>query len=357
MAKKHAEPFRIYKRGDTYHAYISYIATNGQRFIFRGTTKQILPENATQFCLAYIREIEEKIKLKHGHNETEITFEQAGILFFENVGRYHQNAKGTYEKINQLKPFFNKFLSEIDHQDLMDYVAHFRDIGRKPSTINRNLTVLSSIINFCKDRNYHTPDIKISLYKQKEPAENIKYLENWKIAEKIISRAAPHLKPIIYTALYTGMRKSNILGLKWADLDFTNDLINIHVKDKNKIGGKNLSIPMIPQLKGILLNQPRINEFVFNYKNHPITQIDGAWHNIFYKRKDQRNFTKELKDESLPYITFHTLRHTAATWILKATGNLRITQEILGHANIKTTLKYAHVLDAEKRKALISTFE
>lgn len=356
MAKKHTEPFRLYKRGEIYYAYISYIATNGQRYIFRGTTKQILPEKATLFCLAYIREIEEKIKLKHGNHETEITFEQAGILFYENVGKYHQNAKGTYEKINQLKPFFDKILSDIDNQDLMNYVAHFRDLGRKPSTINRNLTVLSSIINFCYERNYHTPNIKISLYKQKEPAENIKYLENWEIAQKIIDRASSHLKPIIYTALYTGMRKSNILGLKWENLDFTSDLINIHVKDKNKIGGKNLSIPMIPQLKEILTKQPRINEYVFNFRGHPITQIEGAWRNIFYKRKDQRNFTKDLKDKDLPYITFHTLRHTAATWILKKTGNLRITQEILGHANIKTTLKYAHVLDSEKRKALSETF-
>ena len=357
MAKKHSIPFRLYKRGETYYAYISYIATNGQRYIFRGTTKQVLSERATQFCLDYIREVEEKAKLTNGHNEVDITFEQAGILFFENVGKYHQNAKGTYEKINQLKPFFNKALSEITHQDLMEYVAHFRDLGRKPSTINRNLTVLSSIINFCHDRNYRTPNIKISLYKQKEPAENIKYLENWEVAQKIIDRASPHLKPIIYTALYTGMRKSNILGLKWDNLDFTNDLINIHVKDKNVIGGKNLSIPMIPQLKEILLKQPKINEFVFNYKEHPLKQIEGAWRNIFYKRKDEHTFTKELKDKDLPYITFHTLRHTAATWILKKTGNLRITQEILGHANIKTTLKYAHVLDSEKRKALAETFK
>jgi integrase len=114
---------------------------------------------------------------------------------------------------------------------------------------------------------------------------------------------------------------------------------------------------MIAQLKKILKRQPKINEYVFNYKGHPIKQIDGAWHNIFYRRKDQRNFSKILKDVSLPYITFHTLRHTAATWILKATGNLRVTQEILGHANIKTTLKYAHILDEEKRKALEKVYD
>ncbi len=356
MAKQHTIPFKLYKRGEIYHAYISYIASNGERYQSRITTRQILPEKATQFCLKYIEEIENSIKLKHGKNEVEISCEDAFVLFYENIGKYHQNAKETLLKLNKLSEYFQGNLSDLSPQDLLNYVSIYRKNNRKPSTINRNLTVLSSVINFCKQQNYHTPDVIIAKYKQKEPAENIKYLENWEIAQKIIDRAAPHLKPIICTALYTGMRKGNILSLKWENLDFTSDKINIKVKDKNKIGGKNQSLPMLPQLKEILISQPKINEYVFNFRNHPITTIDGAWHNIFYKRKDQRNFTKELKDPTLPYITFHTLRHTAATWILKKTGNLRIVQKIMGHANIKTTLHYAHVLDDEIRQALIKSF-
>jgi len=87
-----------------------------------------------------------------------------------------------------------------------------------------------------------------------------------------------------------------------------------------------------------------------------IKSIKTAWLNIFYKRKDRKSFSKELKDVTLPYTNFHTLRHTAATWILRKTNNLRITKEILGHSNINTTLKYAHILDDEKRKALDSVF-
>lgn len=357
MAKQHSIPFRLYKRGETYHAYISYVASNGQRYNTRISTKQILPEKATQFCLEYIKEIENSIKLKYGKNEVEISFEQASILFFENVGKFHQNAKGTLEKLKQLKPFFDKPISEIDNQDLLNYVSHFRNLGRKPSTINRNLNVLSSLLNFCKSQNYNVSNVKIAQYKQREPDENIKYFENIEVVEKIISRASPHLKPIIYTALYTGMRKSNILGLKWENIDFTSNTINIKVKDRTKIGGRNLSIPMIPKLKAILENQPKINEYVFNHKEHPIHQISSAWKTIFFKRKPNKAHSKILKDPELPYQVFNTLRHTSATWILRETGNLRIVQQILGHKNIKTTLKYAHVLDAEKRQALIDVFK
>jgi integrase len=261
------------------------------------------------------------------------------------------------EKLRQLRPFFNKTLSDIDNQDLLNYVAHFRNLGRKPSTINRNLNVLSSVINFCKSQNYNVPDVKIAQYKQRETDENIKYFENIEVIEKIVSRASPHLKPIIYTALYTGMRKSNILGLKWENINFTTDTITIKVKDRTKDGGRNLSIPIDQKLRYILLAQPRVNEYVFNHKGRPIQQITSSWKTIFFKRKKDKSHSKELKDPSLPYQVFNTLRHTSATWILRETGNLRIAQQVLGHKNIKTTLKYAHVLDAEKRQALVNVFK
>jgi integrase len=153
------------------------------------------------------------------------------------------------------------------------------------------------------------------------------------------------------------MRLGNILTLKWENLDFISNTINIKVKDRTKDGGKNLSIPMIPQLSEILQSQPHISDYVFNFNGKPIKSIMTAWRNIFYCRDANGVFTKKLKDESLPYVNFHTLRHTAATWILQKTNNLRITKEILGHANINTTLKYAHVLDEEKRNALTSVFK
>ena len=144
----------------------------------RISTHQIFPEKAAQYCLDYIEQIEKQIKLNTGHNEVEISCEEAFVLFFENIGKYHQNAKDTLLKLNTLLKYFNKKLSEITPQDIANYIQIYRNQGKKPSTINRNLTVLSSVINFCRDRNYHTPDVIIAKFKQKEPAENIKYLSD-----------------------------------------------------------------------------------------------------------------------------------------------------------------------------------
>lgn len=349
MAKSHTIPFRLYKRDKSpyYYAYISFVASNGERINFRGSTGEILSEKASEWCIKYITSINRRIKL--GNNEeVEISTEQACIEFYENKAKYYNSAKDTFGKLQILLKFFShKSIAQISDADIMAFIRYYKENNRSNGTINRYLATLGAVLTYAADRGYTSPKIKISKYKQKEKAENIKYLKSWAEAQRIIDRAAPHLKPIIYVALYTGMRLGNILNLKWENIDFTNKSINITVKDKTKDGGKNLSIPMVEPCVQVLHNLPKDSEYVFTYKGKKINKIETAWQSIFYYPH-----TKILRDESLPYINFHTLRHTAGTWILKTCGNLKITQQILGHSDIKTTLKYAHVLDEQKREAL-----
>ena len=351
MAKQHNVPFRLYKRGEVYHAYISFIAADGARINTRKSTGQIFPEKAAQWCLKYIEELNTKVKLATG-DKVDISAEKAFAIFFENQARFYNSADDTFRKLNILLPYFNKTLSHITDADILAFIKDYQNKGRTNGTINRYLFVLSAVIHYIADRGYNTPKIRISRYKLKEKAENIKYLPDWETAKKIIDAAPTHIKPIIYTALYTGMRLGNILNLKWENIDFINRTINIMVKDRTKDGGKNLSVPMIDKLADILTMQPHCCEYVFTYKGQRIRKIETAWHNVFYKPH-----TKELKNPDFKYINFHTLRHTAGTWILKQTGNLKITQQILGHSDIKTTLKYAHVLDEEKRSALEEVYK
>lgn len=272
------------------------------------------------------------------------------------------------------------YLHEIDKQILSNFVALRRQTV-KNGTINRELSIISAIKNLA-DEFWEVKTNKANPLKFKlaEPAENIKYLKDWDIAQAIIDKAPTHLKPIIYTALYTGFRRGNILSLQWEQIDFQNDTITVKVKDKNTVGGKNLTIPMIKQLKDVLQAIPRENKYVFNYKGMPITDIKRSWRSIFYKfvevnlqdiqKDDVIEYRKRIRDgkevlvpykqvlidPALPYTNFHTLRHTAMTWIVKSTGDIRVAQKIAGHADIKTTVKYAHVLDEQKRSALEKTF-
>lgn len=382
MAKRHAEPYRLFKRGDIYHAYISLVLETGERIQFRETTGAVSEQKAVEYCLKRIGQIQKKAHLQASGELPILTIDEAFARFFLERGQYQTLPKQKLTRLENLKRDLGvTYLHEITETVVNSLVAKYRQT-LKNSTINRYLALLSVIINVAEyEWRVKTYRLQINRFKLKEPAENIKFLKNKDVAKKIIDNAAKHLKPIIYTALYTGLRPNNIRNLKWENIDFANNQITVKIKDRNKDGGKNHTIPMIDKLKNIIEEQPKINEYVFNYHGKPIKSVSRSWHSIFYKFVPADNITPDdvvehrliknkktgkfekiaykrvLKDPTLPYTDFYTLRHTAATWILKETNNLRITQQILGHADIKTTLKYAHVLDEEKRNALNSVFE
>lgn len=375
MASKSRIPYRLYKRGEIYHAYYSFVCENGQRIQLRETTGFTSLEQAERHCIQRVAELQKKSSQQASGELPGITLDEAfGRYFFER-GQYQSLPQQIATRLNNLKKDLQiSYLHEITEPILNNIIVKYKKTLSN-STINRYLALLSVVINLAADEwKVRTSHIKISKFKLKEPAENIKFLKDWSVAQKIINNAAEHLKPIIYTALYTGLREGNILRLEWDNIDFSNNTITVKVKDRMKSGGKNHTIPIIPQLRTILESQPRICKYVFTFNKRPIKSISRSWHSIFYKyvpvskpgpedvienRKTAKGiitYKRVLRDPSLPYVNFHTLRHTAATWILKKTNNLRITKEILGHSDIKTTLKYAHVLDEEKRNALNAVF-
>lgn len=342
MAKKHTDPYRLYKRGEIYYAYISFTRKDGQQFYYRGTTGTSNRAEAERWVIEKINLFYQTTPNKNEPLRT--TFNDACVIFYERHAQYLSRPIAQLNQLAHLKAQLNiTYLTDINPNIIAEFVS-LRKRKVANATINRELMVLSSLINKMELWGYDVPRIKLNQFKLKEKAENIKYLDSWETAQKIIDNAPEHLKPIIYTALYTGMRRGNILSLKWENIDFKNNTINIKVKDKNKEGGRNLSIPMIQKLKEILENLPKDSEFVFTYKGNPIRDIKRSWHTT-------------LKKANLPYTNFHTLRHTSATWLLKKTGNLKLTQQVLGHRDIKTTTKYAHVLDTEKRSALEEVFK
>ena len=357
MAKRHNEPYRLFKRGNTYYAYISFISETGERIQLRETCRTDEESKAHEYCLKRIQQIQNKARQQTSGELPRITVNEAFGRYFIEKGQYLTRPDQRLSRLNKLKADFNvTYLDEITEQKISNFIQQNRQ-ELSNATINRYLFLLSAVLKTANEEwKVKTYPLKPSKFKLKEPAENVKYLKDWDYAQRIIDKASPHLKPIIYTALYTGLRESNILGLKWDNVDLNNNTITLKVKDSTKEGGKIHTIPIISQLSQILHNLPKESDYVFTYKGKPIKSISTAWRNIFYKRDGRKRFSHELKDPTLPYTNFHTLRHTAATWILKKTNNLRITKEILGHSNINTTLKYAHVLDDEKRKALDSVF-
>lgn len=158
-------------------------------------------------------------------------------------------------------------------------------------------------------------------------------------AQGLISVCDDHLRPIVITALNTGMRKGEILKLRWDQIDLQHRFILL---DKTK-NGERREIP--------------INNTVQSVFHELSRRIDVPY--VFHDQKKltpyqnvKRSFTTALQRAKITDFHFHDLRHTFASQLVMAGIDLVAIKELLGHKDIKMTLRYAHLAPAHKRKAV-----
>ncbi len=147
--------------------------------------------------------------------------------------------------------------------------------------------------------------------------------------------------PLWKALLYTGSRLGEIVGLTWADVDLERNVISI----RQEKTGKRKTTPISAALRDVLLSLPRGlgTARVF-------TGPDGS---AFAVREAQRAFSVARRLCKLrPDLTPHSLRHTFASWLAIAGTPLRTIQELLGHADVRMTIRYAHLSPAHLREAV-----
>jgi len=139
-------------------------------------------------------------------------------------------------------------------------------------------------------------------------------------------------------ALYTGMRKGEILKLTWKDIDFNRRVV--YVRDSKN--GQAREIPMADEVSDTLAELPVTTGFVF-------TRRDGS--NVTSMRTAFENAVRRAKLEDF---SFHDLRHTFASHLVMSGVDLLTVKELLGHKTITMTLRYAHLSASHKQKAVAS---
>lgn len=148
-----------------------------------------------------------------------------------------------------------------------------------------------------------------------------------------MTECADHLRPILITALNTGMRNGEILSLTQNNVDFDNNLFIINASNNKSKKAKR--IPINSYFKTMLLElklKNRASEYVFlGDETKPLKDIKTAF----------KNACRRAEIEGL---RFHDLRHTAGTMMLESNVNIVAISEILGHSSIDITKKrYVHL--------------
>lgn len=289
--------------------------------------------------------------------------------YWKEVGQHHAGSANTWRDLERLVEYFGptKLLTEITDDDVARLVAWRRghrvirgaknrndkDPADAPlisnATVNRSTTeVLKKLFTRAKAwgvRFDREPDWKAHWLP--EAQERVRELVGDE-AERLEAATRSDYGPFFAFARASGLRLRECL-LKWSEVDW--DARQIRKAGK---GGKLVTAPITSTIRAILWPlRGHHREHVFTYvamrtrngrvkgQRYPVTYsgVKIAWRRL-RKRAGMTDFR------------FHDFRHDVGTKLLRETGNLKLVQKALNHADIKTTTKYAHVLTSEVAAAL-----
>jgi integrase len=235
-------------------------------------------------------------------------------------------------------------LSEIKPSDIDDY-KRLRANHVKDNTINRELTVIRAMFNYGKNRDRFYGDDPVSKTGMISVNDQIERILTIAEEARLLNNASEGLRPVIITALNTGMRQGEIRTLRWDNVDLVNGLITIHhtnTKSK-KIKRIFINAKLKEVFRGLRLKSGG-SDYVFNYLD-----TDGQVKPYLHHNSLSRAFEKACKRAGIEGLRFHDLRHTAATRMIERGVSIVAVSKILGHANIATTMRYAHPDDSLKK--------
>jgi integrase len=329
---------------------------------FHGSTRCRNRREAEAVEKAEREKAKQLLKGKRPADAANLTINSAAGRYWTEVGRHHVCHKETWTNLERLVEYFgkDKLLAEITDDNIARMVAWRRSHsrwGRKdmqliaPATVNRSTTEIMQKL-FCHARRSwklgfdNEPDWKRHMLK--EPQERVRELRVDE-ADKLEDAIRSDYWPFLDFARASGQRLKECLMLKWSDVDWSEGIIRTTGK-----GGRLVVIWITPTIASILFPlRGHHPERVFTYvaqrtrgalvkgQRYPLT-VSGT-----------KTMWRRLRSKArLEDFRFHDIRHDVGTKLLRRTGNLKLVQKALNHADIKTTTRYAHVLDEEVAEAL-----
>ncbi|MPM08402.1 Tyrosine recombinase XerC [bioreactor metagenome] len=357
-------------KNDIYHAVFRIVDQDGNSHQKSVSTKI----SATGHHKREAMKIAEKIVEKY--QESKIDYKK--ILFSEWVEQWLEQKMLSIDTItydgyksyviNHILPYFSSqkcLLQNISPQDIQLYYKRKSECLSGKSLRNHHV-VISGALNDALKKNLipYNPATRVEIPKKK------KFTANYYTAEQatnlLVALTNSDIGDVVTIALYYGMRRSEILGLKWGAIDF--DAGNLEVKatvvrfskvvekEVTKTQSSNRTYPLLPLIRKMLLkrrskqaeyrllygNEYKESEYVFTWPDGRSLLPDYV----------TRKFSEELQKHMLPQIRFHDLRHTTASLLIAQGFQLKDIQEWLGHGDIGTTANIYGHLDYKRKEVI-----
>jgi len=326
--------------------YLDYTVKGKRVREFGGFTKE-----QARNALAKIRleRLDERLGFSKPKELDPVPFESFADEFLE---LYSKQNKRSWKRdallLKNLKRFFSGMsLQEIGPEQVerfkaqrkTDFVTRFKATKKTPiapATVNRELACLKTLFSKAVEWGRIEKNTVRAVKKIKEDnaREQILTAEE---ARSLVESATESIRPVLIIALNTGMRKNEILSLKWTNVDFLRGYILIETSKS----GKPRKIPMNGAVSSALMGLPHVAEFVF-YNPETKAPVQDI----------KRAFNTACQRAEIKGLRLHDLRHTAATWMIQAGVDIVTVSRILGHASIQMTMRYAHPTPENMKRAV-----
>ncbi|MCG2777439.1 MAG: tyrosine-type recombinase/integrase [Desulfobacterales bacterium] len=295
--------------------------------------------------------------------------------FEELIERYKENFRDQ-TSFQTAKRFFMKdfleyfgrdtLLSKITYGDLEAYKNHLmrtptarKGTIRKPATVNRTMICLHQVFDKAVkwELMERSPFDKGNSLLLKENNKRIRYLTEEEIP-RLLAECPKHIKQVVICAINTGMRKGEILSLKWKQVK--NGFIYLTETKTDEPREVPINDELAQLFKEIRKEQGMESEYVFTYRHnedkiidikHPVRKRRPAPLKRLY---NLHSFLTAVRRAGIKDFQFRDLRHTCASHMVMRGRNLKEVQELLGHTDMKMTLRYSHLSKEHMKESVNS---
>lgn len=313
----------IKKRGKTWHVKFQFA---------RKTIRQSARTTSRTEALEYEKHLKAECKRIYNGGKPRFTYREAMQRFLTEYSiqlkprthiRYMASARNLHYHFSELN------LDEIGKKVISDYKVARQRLGFKNATINRDISCLSSMLNFAADNDMieFNPCKLIVKKKLREAPPRTRYLSP-KEYDSIIAASPAYLKALIIVAVETGVRKEELLSLKWTQFNqHRNELFLTDTKNR-----KPRTVPVTNLARAQIQAQAHniSSPYIFN-------NSAGNRHTT----RPFQAFKVAAKKAEVDKINWHDLRRTFGSWRLQgvrgAKMNMYEVSKVLGHSSVRVT--------------------
>lgn len=305
--------------------YVRFTAPDGRR-VFQSAGTPVRRE-----AEEYEAQLKARLWREHRLGESQTTWQEAVVSWLNSTE--HKDRSGVLERLRWLDPYVGHLsLREIDSGVLHDLRDAKLATGVKAGTVNRHLAVVSAVLRYAARRGWVTSPPPVP--RMKEPKGRLRFLSHAE-ARNLIDhlRARPrseHTADMAEFTLATGLREANVTGLRWDRVDMERRRAWVPAEESKS--GKPIRVPLSDLALSILERRSGGHDlWVFTYRG------------VRIRKAGSDGFKSAVRACGLKGVTWHTLRHTWASWHAMAGTPLQVIMELGGWSSMQMVLRYAHL--------------